>query len=191
MNADPRWLEILKATGWQTTALAVASAVIAILVGKRVIPTDNNPYWFTVPVAAAIVLWCLSLAAMASALTRVADPAARLARWRHLRRAKRAAREYIPHMTAVEKKIIGYLLHHNQKVFQTEQDAGYAAPLVSKGIIVVAVRPGQVVSGSRVPFEIPDYVWSVLQSHKAQFPYDPPKAGDREPYPWAIPWSAR
>jgi hypothetical protein len=191
MNADPRWLEILKASGWQTTALAIASTVIAILVRNKVIPTDSSPYWFNVPVIAAVILWCLSLAAMGSALTKAADPAARIRRWRHLHRAKRSAREYIPHMTAKEKEIIGYLLHHNQKVFQTDQDGSYAAPLISKGIVVVAVRPGQVVDPLRVPFEIPDHIWSVLQSQRAQFPYVPPKDGEREVHPWAIHWMAR
>jgi hypothetical protein len=30
MAPDPRWLEILKASGWQTTALAVASGLFLL-----------------------------------------------------------------------------------------------------------------------------------------------------------------
>ena len=38
-------------------------------------------------------------------------------------------------MTKEDKEIIGYLLHHNQKMFQAGVTGGYAAPLISKGII--------------------------------------------------------
>lgn len=189
--ADPRWLEILKASGWQTTALAIACTVIAVLVRHGVIPTDSSPYWFAAPTVGAAILWSLSLAAIGSALTRATDPLGRISRWRGLHQQRRLAREDIPYMTAKDREIIGYLLHHNQKMFQTNQDGGYAAPLISRGVIVLSVRPGQIVDGTRVPFEIPDHIWSVLQANREQFPYVPPTGPNGERHPWAIHWMAR
>ena len=72
-------------------------------------------------------------------------------------------------MTDEDREIIGYLLYHNQKMFQTNQDGGYAAPLISKGIIKVSLRHGQVFDPLRVPFVIPDYAWSVFKKNKKYF----------------------
>ena len=94
-------------------------------------------------------------------------------------------------MTDKDKEIIGYLLHHNQKVFQTDQDGGYAAPLISKGIVRVSARRGQVLDPVQVPFEIPDHIWTVLKSNQREFPYYPPSDREDATYPWAIHWMAR
>ena len=61
-------------------------------------------------------------------------------------------------------------------------DGGYATPLISKGIVRCAAKGGQVVDLLSVPFEIPDHVWAVLEEHRKDFPYLPPR--DKHP-PWA------
>jgi hypothetical protein len=43
------------------------------------------------------------------------------------------AEEYIPFMTAKDKEIIAYLLHHNQRMFTCEPDGGHAGLLLSQG----------------------------------------------------------
>ena len=90
-----------------------------------------------------------------------------------------------------DKEIVGYLLHHNQKMFQTEHDGGYAAPLISRGIIRPSGRPGQAVDLTRMPFEVPDHIWSVLESNREKFPHDPPSGQEVETHPWAIHFMAR
>ena len=102
--------------------------------------------------------------------------------WRYIARTKKEVREYIPYMTKKDRDIIGYLLHHKQKMFQTGSDGGYATPLISKGIVRRAAKGGQVVDLLSVPFEIPDHVWAVLEEHRKDFPYLPPR--DKHP-PWA------
>lgn len=187
---DPRWLEILKASGWQTSALTVACLVVLALVKAGLIPTDGSPYWTAIPTIGAVVFGFLSLAAMAKTIVRVIGLRERFSGWRRRRLERRSVLGYIPYMTDREKEIIGYLLHHNQKVFQTDEDGGYAAPLISRGIVRRSGVPGQVIDVRRVPFEIPDHVWAVLESHRNAFPCNGPDREGATP-PWVIPWMAR
>ena len=150
--ADPKWLEILKASGWQTTALAIACILIVVLIKKDFIPTTNSPLWIAVPSIGAVIFGCLSLAAMGNALAKAIKLGMRIDQWRLKRQKIIEVREYIPYLTDEDREIIGYLLYHNQKMFQTNQDGGYAAPLISKGIIKASRRHGQVFDPLRVPW---------------------------------------
>jgi len=188
---DPKWLEILKASEWQTTALAIACGLIAVLVKFKIIPTTDSPFWIALPVIGTVVFGCLALAAIGSALAKVFKLGAKFDQRRLRRRKEKAVLEYIPYMTDKEREIIGYLLYHKQKIFQTTQDGGYAAPLISKGIIQCSVMPGQAIDQVRVPFEVPDHVWRVLEKEREVFPYNPPPNDEAESHPWAIPWMAR
>jgi len=38
MTADPKWLEILKASGWQTAALTAASGTLIYLNARKQLP---------------------------------------------------------------------------------------------------------------------------------------------------------
>ena len=118
-------------------------------------------------------------------------PGIRIDQWRLKRQKIKEVRDFISYMTDKDRDIIGYLLYHNQKMFQADQAGGYAASLISKGVIKVSVRRGQVIDVSRVPFEVPDYVWSVLEENKKLFPYNPPLRGKDEKYPWVIPWQVQ
>ncbi len=189
--ADPKWLEILKASGWQTTALTMACVIIVVLVRQGTIPTTNSPLWVTVPFIAGLIFGFLSLAAIGDALAKALEPSKRIKQWFWKRKKIKDVSNFIPYMTEQDRAIIGYLLYHNQKTFQAGSDGGYAAPLISKGIIMVACKQGQVFDPSWTPFEIPDYAWSVLERNKSSFPYKPPKKGETEKHPWAIPWMVR
>jgi hypothetical protein len=85
--------------------------------------------------------------------------------------------EYIPFMTPKDKKIIAYLLHHNQRMFECDADGGHAALLLSRGIVRIAARPGQHMRYSSVPFEVPSHIWEVLVKHRDKFPYKPDPDG--------------
>jgi len=64
--------------------------------------------------------------------------------------------------------------------------------LISRGILVPALKGGQVFSTEDMPVAVPDHVWDVLLAHKDQFPYTPER-GERgvETHPWRVPWMLR
>ncbi len=188
---DSKWLEILKASGWQTASLTIAFIAIWLLVKNGTIPTTSSPLWEAVPAIGAILCGCLCLGSIGSALCKFYQPDKAYIARRAKRNEINEVRKYIPCMTEKEKEIIGYLLHHNQRLFSTTEDAAYAAPLLSKGIIRCSAQPGQVLDPRREPFEIPDYVWTELVNHREKFPYKPPSNGETETHPWAIHGMAR
>ena len=101
------------------------------------------------------------------------------------RRKMKWVEAYIPHMTEREKNIIGYLLKNNQKMFTGAADGGYAVTLISRGIVVRAMRSGQQASVFDVPYMIPDDIWDVLIRHKDKITYKPRMKGGVEVHPWA------
>jgi hypothetical protein len=65
---DAKWLELLKASGWQTAALAVASGLFILLTHRGWFP--SLPDW-VIPAATfgSLVCGCLALASIASAIS--------------------------------------------------------------------------------------------------------------------------
>lgn len=179
---DPKWLEILKASSWQTAALAIASIIFCGLVKYEIIPTTDNPLWVAIPTGSALIFGCLSITSILNSLATVIKP--KVQTHIQIRKEKKSALNFIPYMTIKDREIIGCLLHHNQKMFQYSQDGRYAAPLISKGIIRAAIKEGQVCEGYGFPFEIPDHIWPVLKAHQKEFPYVPPPDGETETKPW-------
>jgi hypothetical protein len=177
---DPKWLDILKASGWQTAAIAAGCGVIFWLIATEALP-DPGPTIIVVVAGAGII--CASLAA-AAGLSATAKPARRwLAAVRGRYALTQSCRSYLPHLTEKERAIFAHLLHKNEKSFTASVDGGYASTLISRGLIVQAVRPGQMVDSEHVPCTIPDAVWEELVRHKDQFP--PPKK--LSPHPWRVP----
>ena len=185
MPLDARWLEILKASGWKTTALAVASALLVYGNSKEWFPTPFEPWKIQIAVVTLVVCSCLSLASVGSAIK------PKLARMWAIRREKHEVTKAIPQMTTKERQIVSYLLVRNQRMFTSTPDGGYANTLISKGTVVCALLPGQSRTYLDTPFEVPKHVWDVLIKHKAEFPYVPPEAGESEPHPWRVRWTLR
>jgi hypothetical protein len=188
MSPDPRWLEILKASGWQTGAVAAACGLFLLIAHWGWLPPLDA--WM-IQLAVIVFLICgfLAVASVISATLKFFPVQMWLRHWINNQRTKRAVRDYIPHMTERERTIIGYLLAKNQKTFTAASDGGYAATLLSRGIIRVAAKPGQYIDMFQVPMMVPDDVWDVLIEHKDQFPYsfNPEKPSDVERKPWRIP----
>ena len=180
--ADPKWLEILKASGWQTAALAVAFLAFWGLVRTGAIPRSDSPLWEALPALGALICGALTLASIVEAR----KPVARIDRWRRMRLDQRRAEDFIPYMTKEDEAIIGYLLHHNQKTFQVGMTGDYAAPLISRGIVRQELQHGQTFDLGEVPFSVPDHIWVVLERNRGSFPYTPPE-GTTEPPPWKEP----
>jgi hypothetical protein len=187
---DPKWLEILKASGWQTTAVALALGLFWVISTWGWIP-PLEPWMARLVALGFLLCACLSAASILSALNKFFMPGAWIKHWIENWREARRTEDYIRHMTETERKIIAHLLAHNQKMFTCDQDGGYAATLISKKIVVYAIRPGQVFDVRDTPFAIPDHVWKVLQRCKNQFPYQPPARGQNEGHPWRVPWMVR
>jgi hypothetical protein len=191
MTADPRWLEILKASGWQATALTAASALILYLNATKRFSIPLDSWVIQTAEVSLLVFGCLSLASIGSSIVKASSgPRAKLARVWAIRKAKHQVERDITSMTAKEREIIGYLLAQNQKMFETTGEGGHANTLISKRLVVCALLPGQSYSTYGVPFKIPEHVWDVLLKHKAEFP-PPEKTEKPQPYPWAIHWMER
>jgi hypothetical protein len=97
---------------------------------------------------------------------------------------RKTPRSYIPHMSAKEKEIVAYLLVANEKSFTAAADGGHAVTLISRGIGVRHMIPGQQALSDDVPFGIPDNVWAVLEKNKDKFPVG--TVDFNEPYPWRM-----
>lgn len=194
MTPDPKWLEILKASGWQTTALAVAFGVMLLVIRAGWIASPDA--WFSGFIAfcalAFLICMFLALASIGHSVADFLQPRRWLAKWAGEKQHRKAVREYIPFMTDQERRIVAYLLHHNQKTFTAASDGGYAATLISRKIVMRALVPGQMFSGEDMPLAVPDHVWDVLVEHKDQFPYVTQRRRDGvEPHPWRVHWMAR
>jgi superinfection exclusion protein B len=191
MTPDPRWLEILKASGWQTGAIAIACGLFLLAAHWGLLP-PLDPWMTQLAVAGLLLFGCLALASFLSAAWKFFSPRKLFLHWITIRREKRAARDYIQHMTPKERQIIAYLLAKNQKMFTCATDGGYANTLISQGIVVRALTSGQVFRMEDMPVAVPDHIWDVFLAHKDQFPYRPER-GERggEVHPWRVPWMLR
>jgi hypothetical protein len=189
MNADPKWLEILKASGWQTAALTAAGIGLLYLNAAKKLPVPLDSWKLQTAEVCVAVFGFLSLFSIGphvlKALNRLWSLFAK--RWA-IRREKQRVEKEIPSMSKKEREIIGFLLANNEKMFDYTIDGGAANTLISKRIVVCAMLPGQSALAYGVTFKIPDHVWDVLVKHKAEFP-NTWKAG--EPFPYAISWMAR
>jgi hypothetical protein len=189
MGADPKWLEILKASGWQTAAVAFAGVALLYLNAKKRLPVALDS-WVVEAVEVAVLV-CGFLAVF-SVGPHVAKKFKGLWGWfghrLAIRRAKRQVEKDIATMSPKEREIIGYLLAINEKMFDYSYDGGAANTLIAKRIVVCALLPGQSTNAFGVPFKIPDYAWEVLLKHKAEFPNTWKKG---KPFPYAISWMAR
>ncbi|MFI4933461.1 MAG: hypothetical protein ACHP7N_02475 [Caulobacterales bacterium] len=129
----------------------------------------------------------LSLASVFSALAR--GTGSRIHKWQRRRAAMKAVRDYIPHMTDQERGIVGWLLAKNQTMFRGAFDGGYATTLISRGIVVRALVPGQGFDAEEFPFAVPPHAWEVLAAHRTEFPAPP--ADYNGPHPWRVSWMLR
>jgi hypothetical protein len=186
MTLDSKWLDILKASGWQTTAIAAACGLFLLLAHWGWLP-PLVPWMVQVATFGLVLCGLLTVAAFLGSAPVQSWIVHRIT----ILKQKRDVRDYIPHMTIEERQIISYLLAKNQKTFTYTLDGGYATTLISREIVVCALRPGQAGSSHHIPFKIPDHIWSVLLKHKNEFPYKPPPPGETEVHPWSIHWMVR
>ena len=188
MTPDPRWLEILKAGGWQFAALATACGLYLLVSSAGWIPR-LDAWAVQLAVFGLLIFGLLAVASLLSAAWRFFNIPAFAALAVRNRHECRWLRDYIPTMTIEERNIIAYLLAKNQRTFMADSDGGYAAPLISHRIVVRAVQAGQIVAADSVPFTVPEHIWKTLQKIKSEFPYaSAPDEDEVEIHPWRKPW---
>lgn len=164
---DPKWLEILKSSGGQSTAAATACGSLLLIAHWGWLPPLDP--WMVIAATFGLLLFgCLAIVA----LYNIVPIHKWIVDYINDIHARRDIGNYIPYMTAQERRIIGYLIAHNQKQFAGEDDGGYAATLIARGIVISALQSGpiQVISTNNVPMRIPDLIWDVLIAHKDHFP---------------------
>ncbi len=187
---DSKWLDLLKANGWQFACLALVCAMVifADKHGWLPVPLDQNFRQGTMLAGFAFAaLWVATIGGTASKW--FAEPIARLKRRRVIRYHAKQFREYLPYMTTEERAIFAQLIHENRKSFTGAVDGGRAATLIARGYIFQPrARGGQVVSYEDVPFAIPDHIWNVAIEHKADFPFTPDRNGADA---WREDWMVR
>ena len=190
--ADPKWLEILKASGGQSAAAALACGLLLLVARWGLLP-PLDPWMIIAATFGFFLFGFLALVSLITAINKVFPAREWIVHYVNKKRFESEVRAYIPHMSEKDRDIIGYLLAKNQKQFTADQDGGYATNLISRKIVLYAYQPGQVFRGTDVPMRIPDNVWEILKERQSEFPYNSPKLrpDEVEPAPWRIPWMAR
>jgi hypothetical protein len=155
---DSRWLEILKASGWHTTFVAFACAIFLRLAAWGIIPTEAVPWIIPCAWSGLLICGALGLASISQSAVRTFPVHLWMQRRMLLRKAQRKVADYIPFMSDKERQIIGYLLHHRVKMFDCADSGCHAAPLIARGLVVVAAARGQIFDMERVPMAVPDHV---------------------------------
>jgi hypothetical protein len=182
-----KWLQLLKASGWKTAALAFACWILWKLINSGELFIPPAEAWLVkLPVAViGIGCACLAIASMVSSSHKAFPIDRWIRRWWVARKLKKDIEKYIPHMTEKDREIVGCLLSKNQKFFTCDITGGHATTLISAGVVIRAVRPGQAFDQDDVPFAVADEAWEVLIKHKDHFPYEDSK---NKPYPWRVGW---
>jgi len=193
MPFDPsKWLEVLKTAittaGIYKFALAAVCVLYWLAARNQWIPSAD-PWELRAAALGFILFASLWLATVISSIFSIFSPRYWIVHWIKNHNEKKWVRKYIPYMTPKEREIIGYLLSKNQKMLLTSIDGGEANTLISRGIIVQAVRPGQAYNQLNVPMAIPDHIWDVLVQHKDEFRYIAPRHKP-DSLPWRRPWMA-
>ncbi|HSZ75695.1 MAG TPA: super-infection exclusion protein B [Rhizomicrobium sp.] len=189
MTPDPKWLEILKASGWQSLAIAIACTSFLWIEHSGWVP--KPPDWtFSAALFGALLFGCLTVASFITAVLKFFPIQEFIIDEIITRREQKWLRNYIPNMTDREKEILAYLLVKNQRTFIAAQDGGYAMPLISHRIVIRALQPGQVFSSENTPFVIPNHMWKTLNEHREKFlTHSIEPSANYEP--WRVPWMER
>src|SRR5262249_51368562 len=104
MTPDPKWLEILKASGWQTAAIAIACGLFLLIAHWGWLP-PLEPWMIQLAAISLLISGFLALASLISTTLRFFPVQKWFLHWVNTNRAKRSVRDYIPHMTENEISI--------------------------------------------------------------------------------------
>jgi hypothetical protein len=190
-EALSKGFDLLKASGWQTSMLVVASGLFLLLIGIGIVP-DVDPWVKVVAWALLLISGALAMASLGPTIQGAIRSATEPRRKQRLAQAaEQRFKDYVPHLSIQEREILGYLRAKNKKMLLAADDGGHAATLLARGVIEYAGVRGQTVDLDNVPMAVPDHVWNVLVEWPDEFPYVPkfrPQDRDVEVEPWRVPW---
>ncbi|MFD1156904.1 hypothetical protein [Roseovarius aestuarii] len=186
---DPRWLEVLKASGWQLFAISIALTGFWLLLQFEFLPKIDLPLIVYGLPLAILVTFALALVSAAEALAK------RIQSWNQKRvleanKEKKAEeqrqifRDYVPFLVEKEWEILAYLYQNKEKTFVASVDGDLASTLYNRGFIKMLARPGQQVSVMSCTFSIPDPVREVMQEMDERFSEPIVELGYRNKRPW-------
>ena len=135
-------------------ALAIVFGLYWVAASKQIIPSAQD-WEIRVAASGFLLFGVLWIANVFAAVWRFFTPATMLNNWITLRWERARVRDYIPSMTEKEREIIGYLIAKNQKLFIAAHDGGFAMPLISQRIVIIALQPGQLFDSEHTPMAIP------------------------------------
>ncbi|MBL9049142.1 MAG: super-infection exclusion protein B [Tabrizicola sp.] len=186
---DPRWLEILKASGWQLFAIAFALSSFWFLLYLEYLPPIDSP-WVVYGLPLAILVSVgLSLVSLLEFVSRkvgaqIAENTKKKRVLKDIENKRQRFQSYLPHLTETELRILRYLFQQNQKTFVADVTADLASTLYNQGFVTLAVLPGQQVSVLSSTFTVPDYVWDVMVENRKMFDKPKIELGYRNKRPW-------
>lgn len=135
LEALSKFVDVLKASGWQTGAIALAAGLFLYLSKVGLLP-PLEPWMLLIGWVIVFAFGALSAASLATACQNGVKAGWD---WWQRRQARAAAErrfvEDIPTLTEDERQILGYLRHHRIRTFDSDIDGGYACTLLSKGYV--------------------------------------------------------
>ncbi|MBR9778299.1 MAG: hypothetical protein GYB52_03035 [Rhodospirillales bacterium] len=191
---DPasKLLELLKASGWQSTMIAVASWLLIYLGKSGDIPHFDSQFvelsaWVVALLSSGLA--AASFCAFAAKYCGIAIKSIVASVQRKLKQKKfrRLVLEEISNLSQKEIQILGYLREKNQKVFEADTGGGNASTLISRGWISIYAAYDQQIELRRCPFKVNDIVWDIIQSYPDSFPYKRENYRGQEIAPWRRP----
>ena len=195
-EALSKYVDLLKASGWQTGTIALAAGMFLYLSQAGVLP-PMEPWMLLIGWVVVFLFGALSAASLATACQRGVQAVWGLWKGRQERLAWEAKIiGDIPTMTDHERRILGYLRHHRLRTFDTDLDGGYANTLFAKGYLL-HVAGTKAIDRRRVPTFVADDVWRIINERPQDFPHveqwsQPGASSSRvEVEPWRIPWNLR
>ena len=190
-----KFIDLLKASGWQTAMIAAGTALFIYLSHDGVLPALEPPLIELVAWAVLFVSAALAAASLISAVQQVLRHGwKQLQLHRAIRNRRNTFIKNIPFLSEDERRILGYLREKKQKTFTADHDGGYANTLIAKRYVGYIGAPGQSFDFDKVPMAVADYVWDIIQERPADLPYAPVYRENGRRYevqPWRIHWMAR
>lgn len=184
---DSKWLEVIKLSGGMLLALGIGLCAMAFM--ASFFPNANAEVRETAQMLLAIAggfFLCLWTGKVGQ--SRYENWSKDRQERRRREKIKEAALRQLPMLNDRERKILGWLVHNNQQMFNNDADGGLAGSLEAKGFVRRAAVQGQMWALDQTPFAIPEPVWEVLVANKDQFPVPI----DDQRHPWRDPlWSVR
>jgi hypothetical protein len=186
---DPRWLEILKASGWQLFALSAAFLGFWLLIHFDFLPKIDLPsIVYGLPLAILVTLALAFVSAAESIFQKII-------KWNEKRvleikrvednaKHRELFRDYVPYLTENEREILAYLYQNNQKTFVADMTGDLASTLYNRGLVRMLAKPGQGVSALSCTFEVPETTWDVMSDLDDKFARPKVNLGYRGRRPW-------